>query len=447
MIHHGDCIEVMATFDVESVDAIVTDPPYGLGFMGKDWDSPGGVGNYPMRRTTAANTVNTGASRQGGRQRSTIDFARRQARDMREYQAWCELWAGEALRVAKPGAHLLAFGGSRTYHRLACAIEDAGWEVRDCLVWAYASGFPKSANPGRQHDLAQCRKAGTHNDDSEHVCLMVAPVEWYGLGTALKPAWEPIILARKSVRGTVAANVQEYGTGALNIDGCRIEAPEGSVVSMAHSETGAARGMGGGLKGGNRSTPQTLGRWPANVVLTDPVFDGGWEGVVGGGEAPGGISYRENGSIGGMFGQIGQFPVGTPNAGYGDSGTYSRFFLVPKADRADREPVIAGGAQRVVSVWGGDEDDLTPGKKSTIARQNVHPTVKPTDLMRHLIRLVTPSGGTVLDPFLGSGSTAIAAELEGFEWIGIEKEAEYVAIAEARLNGTQRGLGLAEVVV
>ncbi len=441
MIHHGDCIEVMATFDVESVDAIVTDPPYGLGFMGKDWDSPGGVGNYPMRRTTAANTVNTGASRQGGRQRSTIDFARRQARDMREYQAWCELWAGEALRVAKPGAHLLAFGGSRTYHRLACAIEDAGWEVRDCLVWAYASGFPKSANPGRQHDLAQCRKAGTHNDDSEHVCLMVAPVEWYGLGTALKPAWEPIILARKSLRGTVAANVQEYGTGALNIDGCRI----GTDAGWSYPNGRGGKGWQGiESLSGNLDVPMKSesGRWPANVLLTDAIFDGDVPGVVGGG-------YQESTSVPGAWAPRGAFPIDNPTPTiYGDSGTYSRFFLVPKASRADREPVLGGlpvgFAPTMGNGIGGREHDPADTKAY---RRNVHPTVKPTDLMRHLIRLVTPSGGTVLDPFLGSGSTAIAAELEGFEWIGIEKEAEYVAIAEARLNGTQRGLGLAEVVV
>ena len=183
----------------------------------------------------------------------------------------------------------------------------------------------------------------------------------------------------------------------------------------------------------------------ANVILTDPVFDGGWDGVVGGGKSDGAAAPAsgptQTGPSQGVA--LGRFNgMDRDPAFYGDSGTYSRFFLISKAARSDREPVLGGPDARVVSVWGGDEDDLTPGKKSTVARRNVHPTVKPTELMRHLVRLVTPTGGTVLDPFLGSGTTALAAEMEGFAWVGIEREAEYVAIAEARLNGTQRGMGL-----
>ncbi len=410
----GDCLDIMPTLDAESIDAIVTDPPYGLGFMGKAWDTPGAFVERKPARSNRFDHV-------GGNHNpsNAADGARTAWRENARYQEWCEVWSREALRVAKPGAHLLAFGGTRTYHRLACAIEDAGWEVRDCLVWAYAQGFPKSKN---------------------------LDGEWQGWGTALKPAWEPIILARKPLRGTVAANVTEYGTGALNIDGCRIgtngepvwvhRAGNGSVVGLG-TEDGMPRYQSGDAEKGDRG-----GRWPANLILTDPIFDGDVEGVVGGGEQSGGGNPRwrsdeaSAGSYGGYAGgDTGKVPVDT-------SGTYSRFFLIPKAAWADREPIIPSSGGRVVSVWGGEEDDPTPGKRSTIARRNHHPTVKPVALMRHLVRLVTPPGGTALDPFLGSGTTALACEAEGFGWVGIEKEPEYVAIAEARLLESPRGLGL-----
>jgi DNA modification methylase len=400
---HGDCLDVMAGMDPESVDAIVTDPPYGLGFMGKAWDDPDKTADVPMRRRPELDAVNVGMSRQGGRQWSGTDGQKRQARDMRTYGQWCESWAAECLRVAKPSSYLLAFGGTRTVHRMTVALEDAGWIIRDMLVWAYASGFPKSK-------------------------------------ASLKPAWEPIVMARKpGPLRMLAIDECRIGTepmphipgelGAHGVYGRMTRAGEASAERRYPEGTFAATP---GVRGGDPA-----GRWPANVILTDPIFDGGVEGVVGGGMASDGGAAGVKGSSGFAGGYDGEYTVP-----YGDSGTYSRFFLIPKADRSDREPVLGGGPTRVVSVWGGDEDDLTPGKKSTVPRQNVHPTVKPTDLMRHLVRLVTPTGGVVLDPFLGSGTTALAAEMEGFSWIGIEREAEYVAIAEARLNGTQRGLGL-----
>jgi DNA modification methylase len=396
MIHNGDCIEVMATFEPESIDAIVTDPPYGLGFMGKAWDNAG------MLNRTAAQ-VNSILPAGG---QAAVAW------NAREFQSWCEAWAREAYRVAKPGAHLLAFGGTRTYHRLATAIEDAGWEIRDTLVWAYASGFPKSLDvskaidkaAGAEREVVGIKHAEKYPNgpggntfsvaegpDGSRIGPqpLTAPAtdlarEWQGWGTALKPAWEPIVLARKPLRGTVAGNVTEYGTGALNIDGCRIDGSERSGGGPRPTRVAT-----GGFNMSEAGDRPEGGRWPANVILTDPIFDGDTPGVVG----------------------------GEPDD--------SRFFLVPKAARSDREPVI-----------------VSPLRIDS-ARHNVHPTVKPTDLMRHLVRLVTPPGGVVLDPFLGSGTTAIAAELEGFEWVGIEREAEYCAIAEARLNGTQRGLGLA----
>jgi hypothetical protein len=268
-------------------------------------------------------------------------------------------------------------------------------------------------------------------------------------------------MARKPLVGTVAVNVLRYGTGALNIDATRIPTGDGDYDHPGNENATASR-LGFGSVG-RQIPPNALGRWPANVILTDPIFDGGVEGVVGGGATvPGGQTA-------GQFESRSGFGGGVINADYHDSGTYSRFYLIPKADRADREPVLGGlptsslnavadyqpliprcecgpvgmtlaqtghpkcGHPREMWKW-------VPGKPK--ARANLHPTVKPTDLMRHLVRLVTPPGGTVLDPFLGSGTTALAAELEGFPWLGIEREAEYVAIAEARLNGTQRGLGL-----
>ena len=383
-LHQGDCLEVLPTLDAESIDAIITDPPYGISFMAKGWDGPGGIGDFPSRRTKAANTVNTGVSRQGGRQQQGLDFQRRQARDARTYQESSEAWASAAYRVAKPSAYLLAFGGTRTVHRMVAGIEDAGWIIRDLLVWAYASGFPKSR-------------------------------------ASLKPAWEPIVMARKP--GPLRM---------LAIDECRIPG-----TSQRWVET---RGMGfsGGTDNGSVDSETVDGRWPANVILTDPIFDGGVKGVMGGGETTTNSTglhslaeYERNGVTG--WGNDRERFYGQ------DSGTYSRFFLVPKASRADREPSVPD--REPSRIWGDGLSAATKAANPTV-RRNHHPTVKPLELMQHLVRLVTPPGGTVLDPFLGSGTTAIAAEMEGFGWIGIEREAEYVAIAEARLNGTQRGMGL-----
>jgi DNA modification methylase len=551
-LHTGDCLDVMAEMPAASVDAIVTDPPYdllsasrngsrrinnpdnpagrtGRGFMGKTWDGTG-IGFDP------------------------------------------ETWA-LALRVAKPGAYLLAFGGTRTYHRLACAIEDAGWIIRDCLVWAYAQGFPKSR-------------------------------------ALLKPAWEPIVMARKP------GPLRE-----LAIDACRIPVSPDDPVNVAeyvHPGVNRSAALGReSREAGRLPMRPELGRWPANVILTDPIFDGDVDGVVGGGAVDSSVRVSEDRDEPGVTYALGRTGV-TPR-GHTDTGTYSRFFslpvtmgtcqycgvpsaelsspasgttdtpsgtapepasslpssppsdrapsaavpsgdpgassarpsaelwadagdessradqstsgtesgssrrpepttpptlrskppaisprntsrsdpatsadqpatasatttttpsrwmcescaalvtaestpagtfdglrdspevpagqpnyprffLIPKADRAEREPVF-GGLERVkAGALSGAET-----RPDHPFRRNHHPTVKPLDLMRHLVRLVTPPSGTVLDPFLGSGTTAIAAEMEGFAWIGIEREAEYVAIAEARLRGVQRGLGL-----
>ena len=364
-LHLGDCRVMLGAIATESIDAIVTDPPYELtaarpggrsaatrgavmrGFMGLEWDATG-IAYDPA------------------------------------------LWR-ECLRVLKPGAHLLAFGGTRTAHRMVCAIEDAGFEIRDSILWIYGSGFPKSKN------LVGARQ---------------------GWGSALKPAHEPIVLARKPLaERTLEANVARYGTGALNIDACRVPAPEGSVVRVAHFESGAKRGFGGGLKGGSRTEPQRLGRWPANVI-----HDGSDEVLAAFPEAPGqcadaklGNELKTSRVYGAMRRERNDEPsaksentgaVGfkmRPGARRLDAGTAARFFYCAKASRADR------------------------------GNGNSHPTVKPTALMTYLCRLVTPPGGTVLDPFTGSGSTGVAAMREGLRFVGIEAQTAYLEIARRRI--------------
>jgi len=379
VIYTGDCIEAMAAMEPESIDAVCTDPPYGLEFMGKAWDKLGATVEHP----------DDGEGPWGRTKRV------RYGRSAESAQSWHEAWADAALRVAKPGAYLLAFGGTRTVHRMTCAIEDAGWIIRDMLVWAYASGFPK----GRAN---------------------------------LKPAWEPIVMARKL--GPLRP---------LAIDACRISTSDTSGWSQTGSKAGPNLAMAGPNGDRDPKPDNALGRWPANVILTDPIFDGGWDGVVGGGEAAGSKPVDWTTAA-----ERASFPVGREaSVFYDDSGTYSRFFIIPKAARSDREPVVRGQLDAEPGRWGGTIQDGRPHMPEGYEfrpkpRENGHPTVKPTDLMRHLVRLVTPPGGTVLDPFLGSGTTALAAEMEGFAWIGIEKEAEYVEIAEARLNGTQKGMAL-----
>jgi DNA modification methylase len=546
MIHNGDCVEVMAAMPESSVDAIVCDPPYGLEFMGKEWDKLTGAGFADIGKGKSEHALATGRP-SGRRGFDGYGFTPSYGKDTRAMQQWHQRWATEAFRVAKPGAYLLAFGGTRTYHRLAVAIEDAGWIIRDCLVWAYASGFPKSK-------------------------------------ALLKPAWEPIVMARKP------GPLRE-----LAIDACRIAAPEnvGVVWTRGGKQTGAS--LTTNTSGENEYVAaNAAGRWPANVVLTDDVFRADAEGVIGGSlsdtmyeewnrtsypvsapspastiavnagerstttgpglwsepsatepaatrhvdwDAPAATRRRATGcSRGTITGggvtsgntvESGKRRTGrslpdtsstteTATASITDSTTsksspaptmpestrpsslessaldetreratsddwndaseswkqnsppfeangYSRFFLIPKSARSEREPVFGGLDRQNDAKWAPRRGKcvecghwMDPGEtacpcggafefdsnRMVRPRVNGHPTVKPLDLMRHLVRLVTPQGGTVLDPFLGSGTTAIAAEMEGFAWIGIEREAEYVAIAEARLMGVQRGLGL-----
>jgi hypothetical protein len=382
-LHIGDCLDVMRTLPDASVDAVVTDPPYGLSFMGKRWD-------YDVPSV--------------------------------------EVWA-ECLRVLKPGGHLLAFAGTRTQHRMAVRIEDAGFEIRDMIAWVYGSGFPKSLDvskaidkaAGAEREVVGSRKltgtariiggqggatAGRSADaydegETRDTLAITAPAtpeaqQWSGWGTALKPALEPITMARKPLQGTVAANVLQHGCGGLNVDGCRVGTDGGTTRSeqAPYAESG--------WRTGHAVEPINLGRWPANLI-----HDGSDEvvrlfpqtGISAGGK---GNATQQAGAKTSYGWSRGEDWGGA--GGYGDSGSAARFFYTAKASR----------------------DDRSDG--------NTHPTVKPTDLMRYLCRLVTPPGGTVLDPFMGSGSTGKAAMLEGFEFIGIEREPQYFAIAEQRIT-------------
>jgi len=357
-IHLGDCREIIATLDDNSIDSIVTDPPYEIGFMGKKWDNSG------------------------------IAY---------DVQLWTE-----CLRVLKPGGHLLAFGGTRTSHRMATAIEAAGFEIRDSIVWLYGSGFPKSHDVSKGIDKAagaEREVVGTkigqpgysladngrtndvygdlHNPDSE--CSITAPAtdaarKWEGWGTALKPAHEPIVVARKPLIGTVAANVQQHGTGALNIDGTRVATDDG-YEKQWDRPISTNIGVGTFISDGRQHTidisanKPTGGRWPANVI-TDGTIEADWV----------------------------------------------RYFYSAKASKAERN---AG-----------------------LNALNTHPTVKPLALMRYLVRLVTPPGGTVLEPFAGSGTTLAAAILEGFDAIGCELTDEYLPIIEGRIAWAEEQMNL-----
>jgi site-specific DNA-methyltransferase (adenine-specific) len=393
----GDCLDKLKELEDNSVDSVVTDPPYEIGFMGKSWDDSG-IANNP------------------------------------------ELWK-EVLRVLKPGGHLLSFSHSRTYHRQAVAVEDAGFEIRDQIMWVYGSGFPKSHNIGKAVDKIEGNERDVVGDNPNHrernnnlkemlslnnPTITKGNSEWEGWGTALKPAHEPIVMGRKPLsEKTVADNVLKWGTGGINIDGCRVEGKprtshkDGNKVGNYQSEKKYGQIADGAVCDGAE------GRFPANIIFDE--------------------------EAGKMLPDAGQ-------GGYGEETTSSasRFFYCPKTSKSDRnEGLELIGAKNGVSQFtskGGlkckkcnkwknsgnpcqcDEPDFEQQQWNGTLDKNSHPTVKPTDLMAYLIRLVTPKGGIVLDPFMGSGSTGKAAVREGMEFIGIERENEYFEIAEARIE-------------
>jgi DNA modification methylase len=408
---NGDCLHVLKELLDNSVDSCVTDPPYGLQFMGKKWDA-----TVPKK----------------------------------------EIW-DEVYRVLKPGAFLLAFFGSRTYHRGVVEIEDAGFEIRDQIMWLYGSGFPKSHNVaiaidksngksssrGKRFNSAGDRDRSNggdklRSDHPEYQPYYPSAEEakpWQGFGTALKPAHEPIVLARKPLsEKTVAYNVLKWGTGAINIDGCRIPInPENDDPRLGGkgswgTDKAAKKVYESGYTG-QQIASFPLGRWPANVI-----HDGSDEVLAGFPESkscnPPSTAKPEGTIFRGARSQDTIYP--------GDSGSAARFFYCAKTSKKDRDEGLHRRDPVKINTF--QTANGTSGKPSSISEgrnteyRNTHPTVKPTDLMRYLCRLVTPPKGTVLDPFMGSGSTGKAACLENFNFIGIELDPDYLEIARQRID-------------
>ena len=403
-ILQGNCIEVLKTLSENSIDSIVTDPPYGLEFMGEEWDAPWKKSEVVEVTDKSTNGIFHDKGFSHG-----IRFSRGLV-EMQEFQKWCESWAKEAFRVLKPGGYILAFGGSRTYHRLAGGIEDAGFEIRDQIMWVYGSGFPKSMNISLSMD-----KKGIDSS------------KWKGWGTALKPAHEPIVMARKPLEGTVVDNVLTWETGGINIDASRVP---GEPVPINKLEEWS--GFGQKIEPDYKQEMNTSGRFPANFI-----HDGSDEVVELFPNAKGGAYPAVRGKS-----DIGAFAQGgthkdKPNQArvMGDDGSAARFFYCAKANSKDRNEGLENYKNGQRDLFSGDNNaDTDYSVSNEDKRKNTHPTVKPTELMRYLIKMVTPTGGTVLDPFTGSGSTGKAAMLDGYKFVGIEMNEEYVAIAKARIE-------------
>ena len=400
IIHTGDCFDVLTELPDESVHAVVSDPPYGLNFMPNvtnGWD----------------------------------DF------EPKEYQEWCEKWARECLRVLKPGGHMLAFSGNRTHHRLFTGVEDAGFEIRDTLTWHYGSGFPKAADVSKVIDKradAEREVVGedphsANRTDREGVALnsaedgsltdegkryVTAPAtdaarKWDGWKTGLKPATEFVVMARKPFSGATVDSVLENGTGALNIDACRVEGGERPERTVVDENTGSFDKYGDYENETTRATGTTSeGRYPANVVFDETAadaLDARNESTVSSG---GRSRVKGTSGFGKLSGDENHNEPGDP--GFGDEGGPSRYFYTSKASRSERT--------------------------NDGAIENDHPTVKPRDLMEWLIKLVTREGQIVLDPFAGSGTTCMAAKGLGREFVGIERQAKYADVARVRCGLT-----------
>ena len=455
-LHNGDCLNILKMMieDEVFVDSIVTDPPYELGFMGRSWDSTG------------------------------IAFQK---------ETW-EL----CFKVLKPGGHLLAFSGSRTYHRMAVAIEDAGFEIRDQVMWLYGSGFPKSMNVGKALDKklgneresfgTKLKKAGdmrggnyVKGGDYKSIEIEITKgnTEWEGWGTALKPAHEPLVLARKPLsEKSVVDNVLKHRTGGINIDECRVEGNDAKypdtnpdfrdqgrqskenmgidklsfgqtenvkrkkVVRKSRDENGVWTNDNSGMKaeGSEYADADPRGRFPSNVMHdgSDVVKDifPNTKGFVSNGDAK--VGETSKGAIP---------PLRRGNAtSYGDDGSASRYFYCAKTSKAERNQGLDNLPTKKASSMPGrrNPDDMKDSKidndvtgRFVTQKKNIHPTVKPIKLMKYLCRLITPKGGTILDPFMGSGSTGMAAKEENFDFVGIEKEEEYFNIATARIESVE----------
>lgn len=400
---HGNCLDVLATLDAMSIDSCVTDPPYEIGMMSKKWDSTG-----------IANDS--------------------------------EMWK-YVLRALKPGGRLLAFSATRTYHRMACAIEDAGFEIVDQIGWAFASGFPKSHNVSKGIDKADGWErekkvfdqkpgmakswdtgggrgfSGTEAVEDTPICEDAQL--WNGWGSALKPAWEPICCAMRPLKGSIQRNVREYGTGGLNIDACRVGTEGGTRKLPSDVKCGTVATVGGYLNA-RVGVAIDAGRWPANLV-----HDGSPEVLALFPRTGPSRKAKSTSNPGTVYGAGKGLPSHTGVYGFDEpAGSAARFFYCAKSSSQDRDEGLEGLLQNAGAMCGRTDGTLDGEIPQRI---NVHPTVKPTSLMRWLVRLVTPPGGTVLDPFTGSGSTGKACGLEGFKFLGIEMSEEYLEIARQRI--------------
>jgi len=429
-LYNMDCLDKLKELEENSLDSIVTDPPYGLSFMGKKWDY-----DVPSQ----------------------------------------EIWE-ECLRVLKPGGYLLSFAGSRTYHRMAVRIEDAGFEIRDQIMWIYSTGFPKSHNVGKSIDklqgnereevgervtgnaLQKTSKTGEFADGKHGGTQIIKETKgnskWEGWGSALKPAHEPIVMARKKLsEKTIASNVLKWGCGGINIDGSRVKVDKDNEP-RDYSKENRCQDVNYKIKkvdsvwnvlpernfGEGMQKTLTQGRFPANIIIdgSDEVLAGFPESKVSGAAKNGRVNIggkdysNTNNVFGGGVGK-------KTGVLHNDSGSAARFFYCAKASKSDRNEGLeefekkAGGSNAK-----GYTKDVAKGVDRNRPVANFHPTVKPTKLMQYLIKLVTPTNGTCLDPFMGSGSTGKAAKMEGFNFIGIEREEEYFNIAKARIDNTKK---------
>ena len=464
----GDCIEVMRGWPDNCVDTVITDPPYGLGFMGKEWDT------FAEAKATHKEGHYITKAADGSPVRHQKGFSAASAAGLydhsrnAEFQQWFTVWATEVLRIAKPGAIMLVFGGTRTYHRLTCAIEDAGWQIRDCMMWLYGSGFPKShdiskaidKSKGAERKVVGSRKAhdirsgnlmeasqGKGRGSMEYKYTEAATdlaKQWDGWGTALKPAWEPIIVAMKPLDGTFAQNAEKWGVAGLNIDGGRIgfegeRQPAGSGNPCPNGNADImSRALG---NQGNQTPPQ--GRWPANVILDEEAGkmldeqSGESKSTIG----MRGIQQRHDVAV---SPEIARPKVGTNSLrGHTDSGGASRFFYCAKASRAERNAGLEG--MPLGEPPASARSKPAKGRQSALGkpRQNTHPTVKPLRLMEYLCKLtMTPTGGIVLDLFAGSGTTGMACVRTGRDYVLIEKDESYCEIANKRIAAAKEHYGL-----
>ena len=452
-LYHGNMLDMLEVIEKESIDSIVTDPPYGLTSITKRFGKEG---------SAPASTKNN----DGSFARLSKGFMGKEW-DGSGIEYNIDTWT-KCYEVLKPGGYLLAFGGSRTFHRIACAIEDAGFEVRDTIMWLYGSGFPKSQNIGKMYDKKMGNERekvgetkigktslgdGSGWDTSQNmkdlkatgkVDITKGNSKWEGWGSCLKPSFEPIIVARKPFKGSLVDNVIEYGVGGINIDECRVEAETNRRMCGTTEKSGETSF----ILGAREETYTNIGRFPANTILTydETDFD----------EVCGGFPNTKSGNISKEYKQDARFNIAQSGKGgnldysncYGDSGSASRYFYCAKASKKDRDegldkleskPMYQADNEHgnlgafYVKKAGGEIGDVQ-------LRKNTHPTVKPTDLMQYLVRLVTPKGGTVLDPFNGSGSTGKAVMYENrernknYKYIGIELTEEYLPIAKARIE-------------